>query len=63
MRIAFTGGTKFNDHDLICNTLDRIRAKHPDMVLPHGSSEHGAERIACRWADHRKVPQVAFKPD
>ena len=21
------------------------------------------ERIAARWADHRKVPQIAFKPD
>jgi hypothetical protein len=62
-RIAFTGGTKFNDHVLIWDTLDKIKAKHPDMVLLHGGSEHGAERIASRWADHRKVPQVAFKPD
>ena len=23
----------------------------------------GYERIAARWADHRKVPQIAFKPD
>ena len=23
----------------------------------------GAERIAAKWADHRKVPQIAFKPD
>ena len=22
-----------------------------------------AERIAARWADHRNVPQIAFKPD
>jgi hypothetical protein len=63
IRIAFTGGTKFNDHVLIWDTLDRIKAKHPDMVLLHGGSENGAERIASRWADHRKVPQVAFKPD
>ena len=33
------------------------------MVLLHGGSPKGAERIAARWADHRKVPQVAFKPD
>jgi hypothetical protein len=32
------------------------------MVLLHGGSK-GAERIAARWADHRKVPQIAFKPD
>ncbi|GLK73409.1 hypothetical protein GCM10017643_35260 [Ancylobacter dichloromethanicus] len=27
-----------------------------------GSSK-GAERVAARWAGHRKVPQVAFRPD
>ena len=41
----------------------KVRAKHPDMVLLHGGSPKGAERIAARWADHRKVPQIAFKPD
>ena len=33
------------------------------MVLLHGGSPKGAERIAACWADHRKVPQVVFKPD
>jgi hypothetical protein len=33
------------------------------MVLLHGGSPKGAELIASRWAYHRKVPQVAFKPD
>ncbi len=33
------------------------------MVLLHGGSPKGAERIAARWADSRKVPQVAFKPE
>jgi hypothetical protein len=33
------------------------------MVLLHGGSPKGAERIAARWADHRKVPQITFKPD
>jgi hypothetical protein len=33
------------------------------MVLLHGGSPRGAERIAACWADNRKVPQVAFKPD
>ena len=33
------------------------------MVLLHGGSPKGAERIAACWADHRKVPQIAFKPD
>jgi YspA, cpYpsA-related SLOG family len=62
-RIAFTGGTDCNDHQRIWDALDKIRAKHPDMVLLHGGSPRGAERIAACWADNRKVPQVVFKPD
>ena len=62
-KIAFTGGLDFNDHRLIWAKLDQVHAKHPDMVLLHGGSPKGAERIAARWADHRKVPQIAFKPD
>ena len=62
-RIAFTGGSDFNDHQRIWTALDKVRAKHPDMVLLHGGSPRGAERIAACWADNRKVAQVAFKPD
>jgi hypothetical protein len=62
-RIAFTGGTDCNDVDAIWAALDKVRAKHADMVLLHGGSPRGAERIAACWADHRKVPQVVFKPD
>jgi hypothetical protein len=59
----FTGGIEFNDHHLIWDRLDKVHAKHPDMVLMHGGSPKGAERIADRWADHRKVAQIVFRPD
>lgn len=62
-RIAFTGGLECNDHARIWAVLDRVHAKHADMVLLHGGSPKGAERIASCWADHRKVVQVVFKPD
>jgi YspA, cpYpsA-related SLOG family len=62
-KIAVTGGMDFNDHRLIWDRLDKVHAKHPDMVLLHGGSPKGAERIAACWADNRKVPQIAFKPD
>lgn len=62
-RIAFTGGMDCNDHNRIWSALDRVHGKHPDMVLLHGGSPRGAELIAARWADHRKVAQVLFKPD
>ena len=62
-KVAFTGGYECNDHQAIWAALDRVRAKHPGMVLLHGGSPKGAERIAACWADSRRVPQVAFKPD
>jgi roadblock/LC7 domain-containing protein len=62
-KIAFTGGLDFNDHHLIWAKLDQVHAKHPDMVLLHGKSPKGAEKIAAKWADTRKVPQVGFAPD
>ena len=62
-KIAVTGGLDFNDHRLIWDRLDKVHAKHPDMVLLHGGSPKGAELIAAKWASNRKVPQIAFKPD
>ena len=62
-KVAFTGGYECNDHTAIWAVLDRVRVKHPDMVLLHGGSPKGAERIAACWADARKVPQIAFRPD
>ncbi|WP_280712511.1 DUF2493 domain-containing protein [Bradyrhizobium sp. BR13661] len=62
-KIALTGGLDFNDHHLIWDRLDKVHAKHPDMVLLHGGSPKGAELIASKWATNRKVPQIAFRPD
>ncbi|AZG78390.1 DUF2493 domain-containing protein [Methylocystis rosea] len=62
-KVAFTGGPDFNDHCAIWDLLDKALAKHPDMVLLHGGSPRGAERIAACWADNRKIAQIAFKPD
>ena len=61
-KIAFSGGDT-SDHRLIWDKLDQVHAKHPDMVLLHGGSPKGPQRIPATWANNRKVPQVAFKPD
>lgn len=62
-KVALTGGLDFNDHRLIWAKLDQVHAKHADMVLLHGGSPKGAELIAAKWADNRKVSQIAFRPD
>ena len=63
VKVAFAGGLDCNDYQAIWDVLDKVHAKHADMVLLHGGSTKGAEFIASRWADARKVPQVSFKPD
>ena len=62
-KIAFAGGADCTDHARIRDVRDKVIAKHPDMVLLHGGTAKGAERIAACWADKRKVAQVLFKPD
>lgn len=62
-KIAFSGGQDYNDVAKIWDVLDRALAKHADMVLIHGGGTRGAELIAAKWADHRKVSHIAFKPD
>jgi hypothetical protein len=62
-KIAFAGGMDFNEHQLIWDALDKAHSKHADMVLLHGGSPRGAERIAACWAETRQVTQIAFKPD
>ena len=62
-KIGLSGGLGFNDHHLIWGCLDKVHAKHPDMVLLHGGGSTGAERIAACWADQRNVPHIPFKPD
>lgn len=62
-RIAFAGGIDYQDHTVIWQALDATRTKYPDMVLLHGGAKKGAEFIASKWADNKKVAQVIFKPD
>ncbi len=62
-KIAFGGGMDCQDHARIWAVLDKVHGKHADMVLLHGGSPKGAELIAAKWAEHRGVTQIAFKPD
>ncbi len=65
--VLYDAPTLDSDQHLALNgvtvKLDKAREKHPDMVLLHGGSPRGAERIAACWAESRKVTQIAFKPD
>ncbi|KAK0340918.1 hypothetical protein LTR94_028563, partial [Friedmanniomyces endolithicus] len=63
VRIAFTGGADCNDHDRIYAVLDKVHQQLPQMILLHGGTPTGAERIAACWARDRNVPQKPYQPD
>lgn len=63
VRIAFSGGGDCNDHQRIYAVLDKVHAKMPNMILMHGATPTGAERIAACWARDRNVPQDPYRPD
>lgn len=62
-RIAITGGNAVQDGRRIWRALDKVRAKHPDMILLHGGSPSGTDRIADCWARARGVTVIQFRPD
>ncbi|SNS95074.1 DUF2493 domain-containing protein [Sphingopyxis indica] len=63
VRIAFTGGADCNDHQRIYAVLDKVLAQLPNLILMHGATPTGAERIAACWARDRGVPQDPYRPD
>ena len=60
--IAIAGGKAVTDADAIFRNLDKVRAKHADMVLVHGGGP-GVDRIAAQWAERHGVHQVVCKPN
>jgi hypothetical protein len=61
-KVAFSGGVDYTDAKRIWAVLDKVRERHPDMVLLHGGAR-GADLAASRWADHREIRQIVFKLD
>ena len=62
-RFVLSAGPNYEDHALICGTLDKLLVQFPDMVLVHGKTPTGGEHIAACWARNRDVPQDPRKPD
>jgi hypothetical protein len=59
-KIAFSGGYACTDVQGIWDTLDKVRAKYPDMVLLHTAGAKGADAIAKAWAANRGVTDIPF---
>jgi hypothetical protein len=59
-KVVFSGGVGCNDVIRIESVLDKIHAKHPDMVLVHSAKSTGADQIAACWARRNNVPEIGF---
>ncbi len=62
-QVAFSGGLEYQEVDKIWGLLDKVLAKHPDMVLLNTCSPKGADLIASKWAETHSVTVIPFKPD
>ena len=69
--VIFAGGRvkSANDADALAfatsiwDTLDKVYARVPDMLLVHGGDTKGCDRVAASWAERREVPQLSFALD
>lgn len=61
--VAFSGGTDYENVETVWSLLDKLHAKHNDLVLLTTASPSGADLIASKWAQTRGVTEVTFKPD
>lgn len=63
VRVAFSGGTGYNDVPFIYSVLNKVLKAIPDMILMHGKTGTGAEKIAACWARDNNVPQDPIEPN
>ncbi|MCP5400458.1 MAG: DUF2493 domain-containing protein [Sphingomonas sp.] len=58
--VIFSGGQNWEDHELLTETLDAIRARIPAMVLATTAQNKGCDAIAAAWAARTGTPLIAF---
>jgi hypothetical protein len=61
--VIFSGGQQWEDHALLWDQLDTIRARIPAMLLATTAQDKGCDAIAAAWAASRGVRLVAFTLD
>ena len=58
--VIFSGGTDWQDHELIWQALDETHARVPHMILATTAQHKGCDQIAHAWAAARGVKTVRF---
>ncbi|PBN43506.1 DUF2493 domain-containing protein [Sphingobium sp. D43FB] len=58
--VIFSGGQVWEDHRLLYDRLDAIRARVPGMILATTAQDKGCDAIAAAWAARSGCKLIAF---
>jgi hypothetical protein len=58
--VLFSGGQVWDDHALITQRLDNIKARIPTMILATSAQDKGCDAIAASWAARTGTKLIAF---
>jgi len=61
--VIFSGGQQWDDHEMLWNGLDSIKARIPEMILATTAQMKGCDAIAQAWAAARGVKVILFRLD
>ena len=60
MRVGVIGTRYFNDYDLVCSTLDKLKTR-VECIVSGGAK--GADSLAEKWAKSNEIKTIIYKPD
>jgi hypothetical protein len=61
--VVFSGGQVWEDHELLTEALDAVKARVPNMVLATTAQDKGCDAIAAAWAARSGTMLIAFTLD
>lgn len=61
--VIFSGGQVWQDHALLTEALDAVKARIPGMVLATTAQDKGCDAIAAAWAARSGTMLIAFTLD
>ncbi len=61
--VIFSGGQVWEDHELLWDGLDSIKARIPEMILATTAQTKGCDAIAQAWAAAQRVNVILFRLD
>lgn len=60
MKVAIVGSREFDDYELVCKSLEKVKDK---ITLIISGGARGADSLAERFAIQNNIKTLIFKPD